>query len=218
MAVTLLFQKVPTKIDSLTLDAALSEHHGVQVEVTQHPVEKGPNISDHRRPKPRVVTLEGIVSNTPMPQPNDPSVTTVSRGIAFASRSKYDPTRVGTAYQQLLDLSASDQLITIVTGLETYDNMTMVSLDVPRDARTGEALNFTAVFTEIIVVENALVTVKKARTTRGQGKADLHKKNGQTTPPEQQTTFLKDVKDALSDPKTRAGLLERLHLPSVFGN
>jgi hypothetical protein len=40
--------------------------HGQTALVTQHPVESGADISDHVRPELPTVTLEGVVSNTPL--------------------------------------------------------------------------------------------------------------------------------------------------------
>ncbi len=54
---------------TLTLDATLEEKHRQTVEVTSHPIEIGPNVSDFTRPDPFMLELVGIVSNTPIVLP-----------------------------------------------------------------------------------------------------------------------------------------------------
>jgi hypothetical protein len=54
---------------TLTLDATLEEKHRQIVEVTSHPIEIGPNVSDFMRPEPFQLELQGVISNTPIVLP-----------------------------------------------------------------------------------------------------------------------------------------------------
>lgn len=56
---------------SIAVDATLRQQHSAPSTVTDHPVETGSNISDHIRPEPDTLTLEGIISNTPIRWPDD---------------------------------------------------------------------------------------------------------------------------------------------------
>lgn len=47
-------------------DATLSEKHDSGARATEHPVEEGANTTDHVRPELDVVSLEGIITNTPL--------------------------------------------------------------------------------------------------------------------------------------------------------
>jgi hypothetical protein len=176
MAVTLLYSGLPTTIDSLTLDASLSENHQTDVEVTDHPVEQGADVTDHRRRKPDSLTLEGIVSNYPLPSATDVEALQEWQGRQWYSRSSASFGRAESAYQQLLDLADSSVLITVVTNLRIYENMTLTSLHVPRDAKSGQMIRFTATFREIRIVANKTIQVKAA-TSRATKKKDLNKKN-----------------------------------------
>src|SRR4051794_30438938 len=53
----------------LDFDAVTSEKHDEPVEVTEHAVESGAAVSDHARPGPDTVTLECVVTNTPIVTP-----------------------------------------------------------------------------------------------------------------------------------------------------
>ena len=55
-------------VDTVQLDVYDKETHGMPTEVTDFPVEDGPNISDNVRRKPKTLTIEGYVSDTPLPQ------------------------------------------------------------------------------------------------------------------------------------------------------
>src|SRR4029077_3803718 len=172
------------KIALLTLDAVEKEMHHSAVEVTDSPVEQGVNISDHARPKPDEVTIEGWVTNHPLPPPG--------------SAASFIPGLAENAYADLIDLHDNPRLITVVTSLRTYDDVIMVDLAVPRDAKTGESLHFTAQFKQIRSIQNQTVLV-----TRGEPKTkdvtDLSKKAGLPTDTATANKSLsKTVKDKLN--------------------
>lgn len=157
MALTIIRNAKRAKIGSLELDASLTEQHTRTNDVTEHPVEKGANVADHKRRQPDQVVISGIVTNTP---------------VEREQRERADAgTRAQNAYLQLLELSDSDELITVVTAIRTYENMAIVNLNVPRDAKTGDALQFMATLKEIRTVASKTVVLVDAKTSRAQGKA-----------------------------------------------
>ncbi len=196
--VTLLFRKEPSQIGSIVLDCSVSEQHQADVDVTDSPVERGANISDHARPKPETLTLEGLITNAPLSRdPLSPSTAESLAGsidTGFISRAQGDPTRAVSAYQDLRDLKDAGELIEVVTSLRSYSDMVLTNLSVPRDAKTGECLKFTATFKQIRVVENKKVIVQE---TKAKPKVDLAVKPA--TPvaapkdPRSTAAFLQDV-------------------------
>ncbi len=186
--VTLVFKKTAAKIGSVELDASISETHQSEVELTEHPVERGTNIVDHARPKPDALTMECLVTNTPMP--TGPLVERTStrdgKTVAFQSYSGGSvDTRAGQAYKDLLDLKDAAQLITVVTGLRTYENMMIKSLSVPRDVKTSQSLRFSVSLLEVRVVSTKRAIIE-------QKKVGLGKKAAAETPAAQRkkTTLL----------------------------
>jgi hypothetical protein len=149
-------------IDTLVLDATLSEVHSVDVEVTDHPVETGANVVDHARRKPDVVQLEGVISNTPLglqPKPLlrfDPDTPQGQSFFDVLDGPDANPTRAETAYQQLQGL-ADGTPVTIRTTLREYTNMVLESLSVPRSAQTGDSVQFTARFRQVRFVSSQTV-------------------------------------------------------------
>lgn len=169
--VTLLYQKVLAQIDTVTLDASIRETHSTRVKITDHPVEQGVDISDHLRQEPDRVTIEGVVTNTPLGN-TQPAFVSVAGNqntppFSFLRTSIYVMNLAENAYYALLDLAGADNLITVVTALRVYENMAMESLDVPRDAKIGQSVKFTATFKEVQIVLNQTVTVARAETQQG---------------------------------------------------
>lgn len=158
----LVFLPTPTQIGALTLDCSVTESHHGEVETTDHPVEQGADITDHVRPRPDSLTIEGIVSNTPIVQVGDSG----QQFPLYASGRRDD------AYSQLKSFKDNGTLLTIVTKLHTYLNMVLTSLEVPRSAQTADALHFTAGFKEIRIVQNQTVVLQ---TATPQGKASVNK-------------------------------------------
>jgi hypothetical protein len=172
---TLLYQPFSAIIDALVLDASIKEEHIAEVEVTDHPVEQGAAVTDHARPKPEEVTIEGVVSNTPLN--HFQTLRAESRdGYTWQTSAAVNSVRgmpgaAESAYQQLRDLRDKPRLVTIVTALRTYDSMVMTSLKVPRDSQIGDVLRFEAKFKQVRVVTNAVTVVAtKVNKTKPQQK------------------------------------------------
>lgn len=179
--ITLLFRKTKASIGSVEVDASITETHTGTAEVTDHPVEQGAAVSDHVRVQPATLTLEGFVSNTPLPLSSDPLTRRNSLGVEFDSRSSMDLSRAGQAYTDLERLKNAGELFTVVTMLRSYDNMLMTSLVVPRDATTGDGLRFSATFKQVRLATSRTVQATTSED-KTQGKKRLDKKNPTPTP------------------------------------
>lgn len=150
----------------LELDAALSEAHTFEQEVTEHPVEESSPVADHVRAKPRPLTLEGMVSNSPLRSKAE------LQGLDLApSRGGQLAGRLSTAYAALLSLEG--KTVDVVTSLEVYRDMALRRLDIPRNAGIGDVLHFTASFIAIRRVSSLTVPIVKTATTKGQPRGNL---------------------------------------------
>lgn len=167
--VTLLSQPSTVFIDTIELDCTIKETHTVEVEVTEHPVETGVNISDHARPKPAEVTLEGIITNAPISSQQMGSNTAGTAGSTSAAGVTGQPGRAEAVYLQLLDLHDHPRFVSIITSLFTYTNMLLTSLEVPRDKELGDCVKFTSKFKYVRTVTTASTTVA-TKTVKGKPK------------------------------------------------
>jgi hypothetical protein len=152
------------------IDVAVTEEHGSEAEITDHPVEKGGNVTDHMRVKPATVAIEGIVSDTPLGE------------VAL------DPSRLGStapsddAHALLVKIQNDREPVAITTSLGRYENMELQSLSAPRDARTGKALRFRATFKQVTFVTNKRTTVRTAAPrSRGKSKHGMKPSPAATT-------------------------------------
>jgi hypothetical protein len=151
------------------IDASLSEEHTFESEVSEYPVETGGDVTDNIRPKPIIVKINGIVSDTPIGTIAD------VRGRQ-GDNGALDFTPSNDAYAKLKDIRDKREPVSIVTTLQTFDSMVMTNLEVPRDAKTGKALRFTATFQQVTLVTNLRTTIRVA-TPSGAKKTDLGTKS-----------------------------------------
>ena len=63
---TLIYKKEPGKIGTLELDVTISENHEYGSMVTEFPVEKGGNVSDHIINNPVILNMNGFITNSPV--------------------------------------------------------------------------------------------------------------------------------------------------------
>jgi hypothetical protein len=131
-------------VDDFLFDCLLSDDHTFESEVTELPVEDGSNFSDNIYNKPIMVTMDVIVSNTPL-NPilgvRDPSTTPVNE-----------------AYARLLQVRDNRKPVTIRTSLQTWTSMALKTLSIPRRSGEADALHVTATFKQVTIVRNTRTT------------------------------------------------------------
>lgn len=144
-------------INGFTVDAAISEDHAFDSDVTVHPVEEGADISDNIRARPITITLDCVVSDTPIA---DGSV------IVEEGTLPTDET-----FNKLVAIRDARLPVTITTSRGTFENMALQSLSVPVTSKTGAALSFRVTFVQIRIVKNDLIltTIPRAKKRRNRG-------------------------------------------------
>jgi len=162
-AVQLIFQRPPASIGWVTLDASVREVHKASAKATRHPVEAeegAPStVSDHVLVDPLSVQIDGVITNTPV------------EFLAGLFSLGQDP--VQAAYEEMLQNLLYGQLVTIVTSLNTYEDMLLENVEVTRDKDKGNALHFSATATQIVqvsLVELALEQKPVTSATSSAGK------------------------------------------------
>lgn len=162
-------------INNYVIDVAIREEHTFESEVTNYPTESGANYSDNIRQKPVTVSMDGIVSNSPIGavvqergKSAGPGPAANALGALGATILPLYTSEITTAeaYGVLKAVWAAREPVTIRTTLDTFERMALTSLSIPRSKDTGDALHFTASFQQIQVVTNARVRV---RTSTGGG-------------------------------------------------
>jgi hypothetical protein len=143
--------QVSSNFGSVVFDTVTIEDHRYQARATQYPVEFGQGqliISDHIFKQPEVVNISGIISDTPLS-----IFSTFNRSVA--------------AFNQLVELFNRRLPVTLVTGIKVYTNMAIVTLDVPRNVKTGQTLTFNIEFQKIIFDDTVQVEINQGNVFEG---------------------------------------------------
>lgn len=165
--------KNPVRIENLEIDTVLREDHRYSNIITNYPVEKDADITDHIQQKPEVLILEGLTSNTP--------VRFVSENFKELLRED-NSNRMQIAFNVLLGYAgysppkqpnvepvkvSEPQILTIVTGYKVYTQMAISHLTFPRGRESGEAANYRIEFKKIRFVEAEFTEIQKTSSLGG---------------------------------------------------
>jgi hypothetical protein len=159
------------KIAGYPMDLALSEEFSFPGEMTRRPVELGPDVSDHIRDLPEEITLECIVSDTPIGDiARDPTRSgAASSDALLALDEEPRPLPSFDALAKLRELKALRRPVTIETSLGTFIDMAILSIKVNRDAARSNGLFFTADFAKFNFVVNRRTKVRVKTPMAGAG-------------------------------------------------
>ncbi|WP_448510310.1 phage baseplate protein [Immundisolibacter sp.] len=180
-------------VDILPIDATIQRTVNFENEITSFPVEEGPDVSDHVRLKPITMTINGVISDTPLTLEAQ-KASLVTSGSGFANRALggfkggLGTTVVGAAAgklgaklfqasgspaeigrKTLEDLIKSRQRMRIAIGNRILDDMVLTRLSIPEDTQTGQALSFTATFQQLTIVKGQTVLIEKIARSAAHG-------------------------------------------------
>lgn len=140
-----IFLRAPRAIEFIIPDCVIEERHSDRLQITQHPVEVGSNISDHAFMLPVEVSLRYGFTNSI---------------LASIAAGAFDTTKA--VYEQLQRLQKSRVPFQIVTGKRVYQNMLLTELEVSTDVRTENALMVEAHCQQVIIVSTSAATITPA--------------------------------------------------------
>lgn len=143
-------------IGSIVAHVTIEEVGNDELQITEHPVELGANITDHAFKKPAELivrcgwsnaSLAGVIAGV------KGLITALQGGDAFGSDY------VSGVYNQLLALQESRIPFDVTTGKRLYTNMLMRSLGVTTDEHSEYTLMVTAVFKQVLIVQTQATTL-----------------------------------------------------------
>lgn len=143
-------------IGGIDVQVDIEETHESVLEVTQHPIESGADITDHSYMRPVELVMRCGWSNSSLQN----LVGIVSGFVNGVTESASD--YVTSVYTRLRKLQASRDVLTVNTSLVNYDNMLITSLQVTRDQRTASVLMVTATLRQVILVAPQTTTVDQS--------------------------------------------------------
>lgn len=145
-------------VELLSFDANLQEGHERSIRYTEHPVERGVDISDHFVVEPNRVSLRVIWSDTPIGE--DSSL----------------PDRARRQYRALVELSETGEPFTLVTGLDVYYSMVVERISSPRTSSTGFAVESDVSFKQIQIANQVVIQIPPeilAASVRAKGQGEV---------------------------------------------
>ena len=140
---------------AITFDLILSETHPLSATACQHPVQYGAKITDHIQPEPTKIRAQILVTDYSIKDgywkspDGTPTYAAGVRGNVFDTSSS----RAKAAYRAFKDIMAARLPVNLVTVLESYENLAITQVSIPRDGSSGEALIFDVEFTQIRTVK-----------------------------------------------------------------
>jgi len=151
-------------IGGLVFDAVLKTDHTSKLTATSHPIENGANITDHAVIEPAEISIEIGMTDC--------------NGTGVSDKM----------FKSLQALQFSRQHITVVTRYRTYRNMLIMSMSVPDDFTTMNALKAMLMLREIPTAGTAAVEVSARPSQQAHKTGNSSSGSGSTvqpTPPNQ---------------------------------
>lgn len=158
---------------NFSIDAAPNVNHSMISNITQNPIEDGSSITDHVNLEPRKVTINGLISETPLSISKaitNTAITAVAGQIlpeflqgSIVSLFQNSSDRVQDGYKVLKELWENKNPFSIQTNLELYENMIIQSLSIPETVERG--LRFTMTLQQIKVVTTEFVRVPREKVS-----------------------------------------------------
>jgi len=172
-------------LEAIVMDATLSEGHSFTADVTDFPVEKGSAVTDNVRQKPTQLHIDGFVADFPLPS----NITQQLAAGAFTQKPTAELRRSQNTLDKLIKLKDEGVTITVTTGIRTYQNMVIQSIDVNRDKMIAAGIRMTILMREITVVSTQTVAIVAAEP-KGQNKQATGPKTTQTATADEKQSAL----------------------------
>lgn len=137
-------------IGGMVADVTIEEVHNDEMAITQHPVEKTADITDHAYPLPARLQVRVGYSPSGSSGGGSPFGEVPGQG---------DPVPLQTIYDQFLAMKDGRELLEVQTGKRLYENMLIKLISLVTDKDTENALFLTLDLQQINLVETQTVTV-----------------------------------------------------------
>lgn len=136
-------------VSYIPLDVRERSGMSLSSQVSDNPVEAGTTVADHVIKDPRRITLEGLVSDSPVGQ------TRQNVGLQGDDEQVSPGSRAMSCYQAFNDAWEKSSPLTVINELGVFDDMMIENLEFPREqGRGGNAIWFELTLKQITVVES----------------------------------------------------------------
>jgi hypothetical protein len=165
--VTLTYHPTEKSIGGFVIDAFLSETYQFTNDVTDVPVEEGVNITDHVVEKADVIQVSAFIGETEFTA-YDGEVPEDLQSLSGIDKKS----RIIKAYKELLRMKRERMPVTVVMGLDAFENMIITSFNIGRDAETGADLSFDMSFSELKIIKSQSVEINSSQIAADNSASD----------------------------------------------
>jgi hypothetical protein len=163
---SIFYPDAKARLGELVIDAFVQETHGFSSEISEHPIESGSSIVDHVHNKPICLSIEGIISNTPM---------TLVGLAAFDSASRFFQGESNdsalAAFEKIQSLFKKREPLSIATSLKIYDKMVLETLNIERGKGfSSDTLHFSCTAKQIRIVRQERIKLPEPKVERAKPK------------------------------------------------
>lgn len=147
-------------IGPFTAQVVIEESHTDEIEITDHPVEHGAQISDHAFKRPAEVVIRCGWSNSPSQPGLLGGIVAAARGTVAGVAALFSgssASHVVEVYEKLLELQSKLITFDVQTGKRLYTDMLLRSLSTMSDSQNEQTLMVTAVLRQVIVVRTTTI-------------------------------------------------------------
>lgn len=189
-----LFRLQSRKIGVMIPDVVVSEKHSDTLQITEHPVERPTTsgsgiISDHAYKMPSEVTMECGFSGAG-------SLLDVFDTRAYGISTPLNGMSPKDVYKAFLDMQNKRELLDVVTGKRTYNNMLIRAIEVTTDRTTENVLSVTLTLREIILTSTQKIQVAaKENMAEGVSTAPVKDMGTKSLKPVSDVSFLRGLKN-----------------------
>lgn len=165
--ISIFYPDSKARIGEIVVDAFVHETYAFSSEISEHPIESGSRIVDHVHNKPICLSLEGIISNTPMTLVGLAAFDSVSRSV----QGEHNDFALA-AFEKIEALFKKREPLSIATSLKTYDRMVLETLSVERGGGFySDTLHFSCTAKQILLVHQERIKVPQPKVERAKPKA-----------------------------------------------
>lgn len=187
--ISILYPDSKARLGELVVDAFIKESHTLSAEITEHPVEDGSVMHDHIMQKPLVLSIDGIISNTPMTLVG---LTALDSAMNYFHGESNDS--VTQAYETIEQFFLKRQPISIATSVKTYQKMVLENLTLERGGGFyKDSLHFTCTAKQLRIVHQERIKLPEPKISRAQPKQKKGLQEVKPLGPERAETIKKET-------------------------
>jgi len=130
-----------TKIGDLVIDVTIRENITLSSTITEHPLETKESISDHIYHNPKRIKIEGSITDSPIrlfglletPLQKNSITSFVNNAQSFLPFNQSAKPSI-IAYELINQIWRDRTLVTVVTSLESFNNMAIANFETNKDS------------------------------------------------------------------------------------